>query len=87
MVQGVEREAGMPGGKHQLRGEAVRGASARGCISIKGFHSVHMKPYNKSLFLKVTGENLFLATTSANIPQRIRWSNFIQAVMSWTRWV
>lgn len=39
--------------------EAVRGASALGWTSVGGFCSVHTKPCNKSLFLKVTGKNLF----------------------------
>lgn len=67
----MEREAVMPGGKYQLRGEAVRGANAWGWTSIRGFCSVHTKLCNKPLFLKVIGKNLFLATKSTNIPQKI----------------
>lgn len=58
----MKREADKPGGKYQPRGEAVRGASARGCTSVGGFCSVHTKPCNKSLFLNVTGKYLFFAT-------------------------
>lgn len=65
-----EREAEMPGGKEQLR--AGRGAGAWGHNSVGGFCSVHTKPHSKSLFLKVIGKNLFLATQRAKIPRRLR---------------
>lgn len=65
----MERVADMPGGKYQLRGEAVRGASAQSCTSIHGFCSVYTKLCNKSLFLNVMGKNLFSATKSPSISQ------------------
>lgn len=67
-------------------GVAVRGASAWGRNSVQGFRSVCAKPCDKSLFLKVTGKNLFLETKSVNIPED-KTSNSVQAVVSWTRCV
>lgn len=76
----------MPGGGAQLGGVAVREASAWGGNSVQGFRSVHAKPCDKSLFLKVTGKNLFFETKSINIPED-KMSNPVQAVVSWTRCV
>lgn len=76
----------MPGGGAQLGSVAGRGASAWGPYSVWGFRSVHAKPCDKSLFLKVTGKNLFLETKSINIPED-KMSNSVQVVVSWTRYV
>lgn len=55
-----------------LSGEAVRGTHAHGRISARPSSSFHTKLCNKSLFLKATVENLFHATRTANVPQRIK---------------
>lgn len=70
-----------------LSGEAVRGTHACGRVSARPSSSFHTKLCNKSLFLKATGENVFHAPRTANIPQRISTSDSFHAGQSWTRYM